>query len=157
MISSFEKQKMLAVPGCGKRTVELLDKIGARRLSDLGRETPLVLMRKIELSTGYPRGRSGRLMTALSNLVKAAREEGNLSEREKMLRVPLCGERVIERLKSIGIEKLADLKGKNAHILMHQINLEAGRVIWRPPMAILALTNLIQAAELDDSEPTARK
>jgi len=74
----------------------------------------------------------------------------NYHEKRRMLQVPLCGPRVIERLKSIGVEKLADLKGKNAYLLMHQINLEAGRVIWRPPMAIRALNNLIEAAEDED-------
>jgi hypothetical protein len=29
---------------------------------------------------------------------------------------------------------------------MHQVNLAAGKVIWRPPMAIRALENLIAAA-----------
>ena len=30
---------------------------------------------------------------------------------------------------------------------MHEINLQAGRVIWRAPLAVIALQNLIDAAE----------
>jgi hypothetical protein len=30
---------------------------------------------------------------------------------------------------------------------MHQINLQAGRRIWRPPLAVQALQNLVDAAE----------
>ena len=68
------------------------------------------------------------------------------AEREKMLDVPMCGERVIMRLESIGIERLSDLRGRDAHDLMHEVNIEAGREIWRPPLAITALENLIEAA-----------
>ncbi len=69
------------------------------------------------------------------------------SERKKMLAVPLCGEKVIQRLESIGIKKLADLIGKDPFDLMKRINLAAGHVIWRAPMAIVALSKLIAAAE----------
>jgi hypothetical protein len=68
------------------------------------------------------------------------------SERQRMLTVPLCGPRVVKRLESIGITKLSDLRGRDAHDLMYEINIEAGRRIWRPPMAISALENLIDAA-----------
>lgn len=30
---------------------------------------------------------------------------------------------------------------------MHEINLQAGRVSWRPPLAVVALQNLIDAGE----------
>ena len=72
------------------------------------------------------------------------------SERRKMLAVPLCGLRVLRRLESIGVHALVDLRGRDSYDLMHEINLEAGRVIWRAPMAIVALQNLIEAAELED-------
>jgi hypothetical protein len=68
------------------------------------------------------------------------------SERQRMLAVPLCGPRVVKRLESIGITKLSDLRGRDAHDLMHEINIEAGRRIWRPPTAIITLENLIDAA-----------
>jgi hypothetical protein len=68
------------------------------------------------------------------------------SERQRMLAVPLFGPRVVKRLESIGITKLSDLRGRDAHDLMHEINIEAGRRIWRPPTAIIALENLIDAA-----------
>lgn len=147
MIDRLEKEKMLSVPMCGKRTVELLEVIGMCRLSDLRGEDAAMLKRKIEVTTGHAVRQPRRLIAVLSNLINAAIGERDLSERDKLLRVPLCGERVIERLKSIGIERLADLKGKNPYLLMHEINLVAGRSIWRPPMAIIALTNLIKAAE----------
>jgi hypothetical protein len=68
-------------------------------------------------------------------------------EYEKQMRsVPLCGAQVVKRLRSIGIVKLADLKNKNPYLLMHQVNHAAGKIIWRPPMAIQALRNLISAA-----------
>lgn len=68
-------------------------------------------------------------------------------ERAKMLAVRLCGERVLERLESIGVRRLADLRGRDPWELMCEINLEAGRPIWHPPMATRALQNLVDAAE----------
>jgi hypothetical protein len=69
------------------------------------------------------------------------------SERRRMLAVPLCGPRVVRRLESIGVTNLSELRGREAHDLMHEINIEAGRKIWRPPTAIIALKNLIDAAQ----------
>ncbi len=69
------------------------------------------------------------------------------SERQRMLAVPLCGPRVVRRLESIGVTKFSDLRGRDAHDLMHEINIEAGRRIWRPPTAIMVLENLIDAAQ----------
>ena len=68
-------------------------------------------------------------------------------ERSKMRQVSLCGERVVERLESVGVSCLADLAGRDAWELMHEINLQAGRVIRRAPLAVAALQNLIDAAE----------
>ena len=75
-------------------------------------------------------------------------------EREKMLAVHLCGERVVMRLEAIGIERLADLRGRDASDVMSEVNLEAGRPIWHAPMAEAALQNLIDAAERDDASPS---
>lgn len=69
------------------------------------------------------------------------------AERRAMLSVPLCGERVVLRLESIGVSRLADLRGRDPWELMHEINLEAGREIWRAPVAVQALQNLVDAAE----------
>ncbi len=80
-------------------------------------------------------------------------EEG---ERRKMLAVQLCGPRVLMRLESIGVHRLADLAGRDPWDLMSEINLEAGRIVWRAPIAILALQNLIDAAERE-SDPRARR
>jgi hypothetical protein len=77
-------------------------------------------------------------------------------DREKMLAVRLCGERVLARLESVGIHRLADLHGRDPWDLMYEINLEAGRAIWRPPIAVAALQNLIDAAEREGSDPPAR-
>ena len=68
-------------------------------------------------------------------------------EREKMRSVDLCGERVLMRLESIGVEALGDLLGRDAWDVMHEVNLEAGRPIWHAPIAVAALQNLIAAAE----------
>lgn len=68
-------------------------------------------------------------------------------ERDKMLVVDLCGVRVLQRLESVGVARLADLRGRDPWQLMHEINFQAGRPIWRPPLAIAALQNLIDAAE----------
>lgn len=73
--------------------------------------------------------------------------------RAALLAVPLCGERVVCRLEAIGVTSLADLHGWDPYELMERVNAVAGRTIWRPPMAILALTNLIAAA--DASMPSA--
>lgn len=78
------------------------------------------------------------------------------AERKKMLAVRLCGERVVMRLDSIGVRALADLRGRDAWDVMHEINLEAGRPIWRAPMAVAALQNLIDAAEREGTTPPAR-
>lgn len=75
------------------------------------------------------------------------------SERQKMLAVRLCGPRVIARLESIGITKLRDLAERDPDQLVHEVNITAGRPIWRPPMAAQAMTNLIAAAR---QEPSAR-
>lgn len=72
-------------------------------------------------------------------------------ERSKMLAVPLCGERVLMRLESIGVKRLDDLRGRDAWELMHEINLEAGRPIWRAPLAVAAMQNLIDVAEWEST------
>jgi hypothetical protein len=78
------------------------------------------------------------------------------AERRRMLAVRLCGERVLLRLESIGVRRLADLRGRDAWEVMHKINLEARRPIWRAPMAIADLQNLIDAAEQENSvSPTS--
>jgi len=68
------------------------------------------------------------------------------NERTKMLAVRLCGPRVIARLESIGITKLQDFADRDPDQLEHQVNIAAGRPIWNPSMATLAMTNLITAA-----------
>ena len=68
----------------------------------------------------------------------------------------LCGERVLMRLESIGVTRLADLRGRDAWELMHEINLEAGRPIWRAPLAVAALQNLIEADEPETAGFPAR-
>ena len=68
-------------------------------------------------------------------------------ERDKMLAVPLCGTLVVARLESIGIRRLADLRGRDPWELMHRVNVRAGRPIWHAPMAVMALENLIEAAD----------
>ncbi len=78
------------------------------------------------------------------------------AEREKMLAVHLCGERVLVRLESIGVEHLADLRGRDPWDVMQEINLEAGRPIWHAPLAIAALQNLIDAAEGEGKTPPPR-
>jgi hypothetical protein len=77
-------------------------------------------------------------------------------ERAKMLAVPLCGGRVLQRLESIGVTCLADLRDRDAWELMHEINLEVGCPIWRAPMAVRALQNLVDAAEREHAGAPAR-
>jgi hypothetical protein len=78
------------------------------------------------------------------------------AERKKMLAVRLCGDRVLMRLETVGVRRLADLRGRDPWELMHEINLEAGRPIWRAPMAVTALQNLIDAAKREAVAPPAR-
>ena len=59
--------------------------------------------------------------------------------RAELLAVPLCGPRVVERLESIGVICLRDLRRQDPYDLMERVNLTAGRPIWCPPMAIRAL------------------
>ena len=77
-------------------------------------------------------------------------------ERAKMKVVRLCGDRVISRLESIDTRRLSDLAGRDPWELMHEINLQAGRPIWRAPMAIIALQNLIDAGESETSSSAQR-
>jgi hypothetical protein len=76
------------------------------------------------------------------------------SEREQTRRGHLCSERVLARLESIGVTRLAVLAGRDPWHVMYEINLQAGRVIWRPPLTIAALQNPIDAAERDPAPPT---
>jgi hypothetical protein len=66
--------------------------------------------------------------------------------RAELLAVPRCGPRVVERLESIGVTCLRDLRHEDPYDLMVRVNLAAGRPIWHPPMAIRALENLVDAA-----------
>jgi hypothetical protein len=72
------------------------------------------------------------------------------ADRREMLRVDLCGNRVVERLETIGIRRLSDLRGQDAEDLVERVNLAAGAPIWRPPIATRALMNLIDPAERRD-------
>ncbi len=74
-----------------------------------------------------------------------------------MLAVPLCGEKVIQRLESIGIKRLSGLKGKDPFDLMKRINIAAGHTIWRPPMAVVALANLIKAAQAGENKTKSNR
>jgi hypothetical protein len=73
-------------------------------------------------------------------------------ERSKMQAVPLCSPRVVARLEAIGITRLSDLCGEDPEDLMNRVNLTAGAPIWRPPIAIRALENLITTAEREARE-----
>jgi len=77
-------------------------------------------------------------------------------ERRKMLAVRLCGERVLMRLESIGVTRLADLRGRDAWELMDEITLVAGRPIRRAPLAVAALQSPIEAAERESTGSPAR-
>ncbi len=76
-------------------------------------------------------------------------------ERRKLLAVRLCGERVLMRLDAIGVRRLTDLVGRDPWEVMHEVNVQAGRTIWRPPLAIAALQNLVDAAEREASRTPA--
>jgi hypothetical protein len=65
----------------------------------------------------------------------------------RMLEVPLCGPRVVTRLRSIGIERLEQLRERDPEDVVHAVNVQAGRVIWTGVMPIHAISNLIEAAE----------
>ena len=67
--------------------------------------------------------------------------------RKELLAVPLCGVRVVRRLEAIGVRELADLRGRDPYEVMEHVNVVAGWPIWRPPMAIHALSNVIAASE----------
>jgi hypothetical protein len=78
-------------------------------------------------------------------------------ERAKMLSVHLCAERVLLRLESIGVERLADLRGRDPWEVVHEINLEAGRPIWHAPIVTTAMQNLIDAAEHEAASAAGRR
>jgi hypothetical protein len=62
-----------------------------------------------------------------------------------MLAVRLCGPRVIARLEAAGIRSFRELADAEPEELVLRVNLAAGRPIWQPPMATLAMANLIAA------------
>ena len=66
-----------------------------------------------------------------------------------MLAVRLCGPRVVARLESIGVRHLSDIAGRTPDELLTEVNIEAGRTIWHPPMATTAMRNLIAAADAE--------
>ena len=70
-------------------------------------------------------------------------------ERRRFLAVPLCGSRVVARLEAIGVGRLEDLRGRDSLDLMEEVNLAAGHPVWRPPIALRALENLVRAASKD--------
>lgn len=78
-------------------------------------------------------------------------------ERAEMLAVRLCGERVFLRLESIGVERVAVLRGRDPWDTMHEINLEAGRPVWHAPIATAALQNLIDAVEQEVDAGAGRR
>ena len=80
-----------------------------------------------------------------------------INERRKFETVPLCGERVVARLEASGVKRLSDLRGRDPWELMHEINLAAGRRLWHPPVAVVALQNLVDAAEREDTGPPVRR
>ncbi len=63
-----------------------------------------------------------------------------------MLAVRMCGPQVLARLESIGVRRLSDLAGRDPDELVAEVNIEAGRPIWHPPLATQAMSNLIAAA-----------
>ena len=69
-----------------------------------------------------------------------------IQERNAMLTVRLCGPRVVARLESIGITQLGDLADRDPYELVQEVNIQAGRPIWHPPIATQAMANLIAAA-----------
>ena len=56
--------------------------------------------------------------------------------RAELLAIPLCGPRVVERLESIGVTCLRDLRHEDPYDLMVRVNLAAGRPIWRSIRAV---------------------
>ena len=64
-----------------------------------------------------------------------------------MLAVRLCGPRVIARLEAAGIQSFRELAYAEPEDLVFRVNLAAGRPIWYPPMATLAMANLVAAAQ----------
>jgi hypothetical protein len=69
-----------------------------------------------------------------------------VAERDRMLRVALCGPRVVRRLEGIGIRSLDDLAEREPEELVLAVNHSVGAPIWSPPMATRAMHNLIVAA-----------
>ena len=55
------------------------------------------------------------------------------ADRREMLRVDLCGNRVVERLEAIGVTRLSDLRGQDAEELVERVNLAAGAPITSEP------------------------
>jgi hypothetical protein len=79
------------------------------------------------------------------------------SERAKMRRVQLRGERVLYRLESIRSCLSPTSPVATPWEVMHEIDLQAELVIWRAPLAVAALPSLIDAAELEaQAAPFAR-
>jgi hypothetical protein len=76
-------------------------------------------------------------------------------DRYRMLVVPLCGQRVLQRPEAIGICGLGDLRGRDPSELMHEINLQTGRPVWRALPTLRAHQNLVGVAEQADARVDA--
>ena len=79
------------------------------------------------------------------------------AERGRLLAAYLCGDRVPMPLASIGVRRLPDLTGRDPWDLTHEISLQAGRPIWRAPIAIQALHNRTGTAGREGSRPPAQR
>lgn len=71
-------------------------------------------------------------------------------ERKSMLRAHSIGPTMISYLEEIGIERLADLRGADAHEIAMRIDIALGRKHMNS-LGVAALRNLI---ELANSEPS---
>lgn len=63
------------------------------------------------------------------------------------MNVSLCDEKMLLCLESIGIAKLADLKGKDPEDLIKRINEKAGHKLLGGPIPRMALQNLVRTAD----------
>ena len=69
------------------------------------------------------------------------------SEKKRMYNIPLVAENVVLQLEKIGVCQIEDLKGKTPTQVINEINEKAGHKVLAGPMAYMAITNLIDAAD----------
>ena len=94
-----------------------------------------------------------RLWAVLRATVHGYIEDEAMTEAKE--RIDAASKERVSALVAVATQ-LFELDKARAWEVMHEVNLQAQRTIWRPPLAIQALQNLVDAAEARGQEGRLR-